>query len=56
MLINPFSTTFAQAMMNDHLDLLIAAELNFDSGVTRVHSGTGNFTIAGNNFIGVGLS
>ena len=54
MLINPFSTTVAQAMMNDHLDLLIAAELNFDSGVTRVHSGTGNFTIAGNNFIGVG--
>lgn len=54
MLINPFSTTVAQAMMNDHLDLLIAAELNFDSGVTRVHSGTGNFTIAGHNFIGVG--
>lgn len=54
MLINPFSTTVAEAMMNDHLDLLIAAELNFDSGVTRVHSGTGNFTIAGHNFIGVG--
>ena len=54
MLINPFSTTVAQAMMDDHLDLLLAAEIYFDSGTTRVHSGTGNFTIAGNNFLGVG--
>lgn len=54
MLINPFSQNVAQAMMDEHLDLLLAAEIYFDSGVTRVHSGTGNFTIAGNNFLGVG--
>jgi len=54
MLVNPFSQTVADAMMSDHLDLILAAEIDFESGVTRVHSGTGNFTIAGNNFIGVG--
>ena len=55
MLVNPFSQTVADAMMSDHLDLLLAAEINFDSGTTRVHSGTSTYTIDGNAFLGVGV-
>lgn len=55
MLINPFSQTVAQAMLEQHINLVLAAEILFDSGPTRVHSGTGNVVINGNNYIGIGL-
>lgn len=54
MLVNPFSQTVAQAMMSDHIDMILAAEINFDSGVTRVHTGTGMIQLGQNYFTGVG--
>lgn len=54
MLVNPFSQTVAQAMMSDHVDLFLAVEIGFDSGVTRVHSGTGTLQLGQNYFLGVG--
>lgn len=55
MLLNPFSQTVAQAMMEDQINILLAAEIMFDSGPTRVHSGTGNVVIEGNVYLGLGL-
>lgn len=54
MLLNPFSQTVAQAMMGDAINLVLAAEIMFASGPTRVHTGTGNVVIEGNNYLGVG--
>lgn len=53
MLINPFSQTVAQAMLSDHVNLVLAAELDFPSGITRVHSGTGMLQLGNNYFTGV---
>lgn len=55
MLVNPYSQNVAQAMFNQHVDLVVAAEIKFTSGTTRVHSGTGNLTIDGNNYVGIGI-
>lgn len=54
MLLNPFSATVAQAMMEAQVNLVLAAEIIFDSGPVRVHSGTGNVVIAGNVYLGLG--
>lgn len=54
MLVNPFSTTVAQAMMQETVNLIVAIEIAFTSGITRVHSGTGNVSINGNTFLGIG--
>lgn len=55
MLVNPFSQTVAQAMFASHVNLLMAVEIIFDSGITRVHSGSGVIVIEGNSYIGVGI-
>jgi hypothetical protein len=55
MLINPFSANVATAMMGDQVNVVLAVEILFDSGPTRVHSGTGNVVIEGNNYIGLGM-
>lgn len=55
MLVNPFSQTVAQAMNAQNVNLVVAIEIAFKSGTTRVHSGTGNLAIGGQNFIGTGM-
>jgi hypothetical protein len=55
MLVNPFSLNVAQGMMDESVNLILAAEILFDSGPTRVHTGTGNVVIEGNNYVGVGF-
>lgn len=54
MLVNPFSINVATAMLQDQVNLVLAAEIMFDSGPTRVHTGTGNVVIENNNYLGVG--
>lgn len=54
MLVNPFSQTVAQAMLEQHVDLILAAEIAFESGMVRVHTGTGNVVIAGSVYLGIG--
>lgn len=55
MLVNPFSVNVATAMAQDTVNLVLAAEILFDSGPTRVHTGTGNVVIENNNYIGLGI-
>lgn len=55
MLINPFSQTVAQAMMGELVNLIVACEIVFDSGVTRVHSGTGFVILNGESYSGIGI-
>lgn len=54
MLVNPYSLTVAQAMMADNVNLVLAAEIKFVSGITRVHTGVGVVVIEGNNYLGIG--
>lgn len=55
MLINPFSQNVAQAMMEQHVDLIMAAEIQFPSGTTRVHTGTGFILLQGEQYSGLGV-
>lgn len=55
MLINPFSAAVADAMLQDNINLVLAVEILFESGPTRVHTGTGVITINSLPFIGIGL-
>lgn len=55
MLYSPFSDTLLDAMEQPNVCLVLAAEIDFPSGVTRVHTGTGVVIIDGKTFIGVGV-
>lgn len=55
MLINPFSANVAQAMMSDHINLIMACSIEFDSGTTRVHTGTGSVVLNGEVYLGLGI-
>lgn len=54
MLFSPFSDTLLNAMEQPNVSLVLAAEIDFPSGVTRVHTGTGVVVINGQTFLGVG--
>lgn len=54
MLFNPFSADVSEAMFDDNVNLILAVELLFQSGPTRVHSGTGPIEIENNTFLGIG--
>lgn len=54
MLFSPFSNEMIDAMAQDNIIMCIAAEIYFDSGVSRLHSGQGLLNIDGNQYIGVG--
>ncbi|QXV85758.1 hypothetical protein bas23_0018 [Escherichia phage WildeMaa] len=54
MLFSPFSNTLLNAMEQPNVSLVLAAEIDFPSGVTRVHTGTGVVVINGQTFLGVG--
>ncbi|SUC45747.1 Uncharacterised protein [Providencia stuartii] len=53
MIYHPFSDGMIKAI-NDGCYLVFAAKLDLNSGVTRVHTGTGNLIIAGEVYQGVG--
>lgn len=55
MLINPFSVNVATRFMDPSVNMVLAAEIAFDSGTTRVHTGTGTIEIDGKVFLGVGI-
>lgn len=55
MLISPFSTNVATALLDPQVNLVIGVEIAFDSGTTRVHSGTGPVILQGNVFLGLGI-
>lgn len=54
MLFSPFSDDLLSAMEQPNVTLVLAAEIHFPSGVTRVHTGTGVVIINGQTFLGVG--
>ncbi|QBZ71645.1 hypothetical protein [Escherichia phage Skure] len=54
MLFSPFSDELLTAMEQPNVGLVLAAEIDFPSGVTRVHTGTGVVVINGQTFLGVG--
>lgn len=54
MLFSPFSDTLLDAMEQPNVNLVLAAEIHFPSGITRVHTGTGVVVINGQTFLGVG--
>lgn len=53
MIYHPLSDEMVKAI-NDDCYLVVAAKLDLKSGVTCVHTGTGNLIIAGNVYQGVG--
>nr|WP_282559942.1 hypothetical protein [Providencia rettgeri] len=53
MIYHPFSNEMTQAI-NDGCYVVAAAKLDLKSGVTRVHTATGNLVIAGEMYQGVG--
>ncbi|WVH02311.1 hypothetical protein [Escherichia phage ECP2304] len=54
MLFSPFSDSLLSAMERPNVALVLAAEIDFPSGITRVHTGTGTVIINGQTFLGVG--
>lgn len=54
MLFSPFSDDLLSAMEQPNVALVLAAEIDFPSGITRVHTGTGTVIINGQTFLGVG--
>lgn len=54
MLFSPFSDDLLSAMEQPNVALVLAAEIDFPSGVTKVHTGTGTVIINGQTFLGVG--
>lgn len=54
MLFSPFSDSVLTAMDQPDVKLVLAAEIHFPSGITRVHTGTGVVVIDGQTFLGVG--
>lgn len=53
-LFSPFSDSVLDAMEKSNVCLVLAAEIDFPSGITRVHTGTGIVIINGQTYIGVG--
>ncbi|AUZ95508.1 hypothetical protein [Salmonella phage PMBT28] len=54
MIQNPFSLSVAQAMQRPHVNMVLAAEFDFQSGTTRVHTGIGEILIDGQVYTGLG--
>lgn len=54
MIQNPFSLSVAQAMQQPNVNMVLAAEFDFASGVSRVHTGVGEVLIDGNVYTGLG--
>lgn len=54
MIFSPFSESVMNAMDKDVVTMVLAVAIHFDSGTTRVHSGTGTIVIDGQTFLGVG--
>ncbi|UVX29639.1 tail protein [Klebsiella phage VLCpiS6a] len=55
MLIAHLSEDVAYYLSQGHVNLAIAAEFEFNSGVSRVHSATGDIVIGGETFTGAGM-
>lgn len=55
MLFSPFGDDLLDAMEQPNVCLVLAAEIDFPSGMTRVHTGTGVVIIDGKTFVGVGI-
>ena len=49
-----FTEDFLEALSQPDVTVCMAGELDFPSGVTRVHSALGPLTIGGNTYLGVG--
>lgn len=54
-LFSPFSDQLLNAMEAPNVCLVLAAAIDFPSGITRVHSGTGIVIIDGQTYMGVGV-
>lgn len=54
MLFSPFSPEMIAAMGQSNIIMVIAAEIEFESGTSRIHSGQGLLLIDGKQFVGVG--
>lgn len=54
MIFSPFSDSLLDSMEQPSVTMIIAVAIYFDSGTTRVHSGTGVLSIDGQTFVGVG--
>lgn len=54
MIVNPFSKEVADAMASKHVNMELAAEFFFSSGISRVHTGVGEVLIAGQVYHGLG--
>lgn len=54
MLYSPFSDDMVAAMEQENIVLVLAVQIDFPSGITRVHTGTGIIIINGQTFSGVG--
>lgn len=54
MLFSPFSDSLLDAMEQPNVCLILAADIDFPSGMTRVHTGTGLVIIDGQTYTGVG--
>lgn len=54
MLFSPFSDSVLAAMEQPNVQMVLAAEIDFPSGVTRVHTGTGVIIINNQTYLGVG--
>ncbi|UPT52977.1 minor tail protein [Hafnia phage yong3] len=55
MLYSPFSDEMLDLMEQPNVNLVLATEIHFPSGITRVHTGTGTVVINGQAFLGVGV-
>jgi len=53
-LYSMFDQTFVDAMNQPNLTLALAVKIEFGSGVTRAHSGTGTLVIGGEPYLGLG--
>ena len=54
MIYSPFSDEMLTAMSKESISFVLAGEIFFDSGTTRVHTGTGDLVLSGYVFTGAG--
>lgn len=54
MISNPFSKNVAEALASEHFNAVFAAEFEFKTGTSRVHTGVGEILIGGQIFYGLG--
>lgn len=52
MISNPFSQSVAQAMQKPNVNMVLAAEFDFKSGYSRVHTGVGKSLLMGRSIPG----